>query len=366
MARPRLLGVCTLPPWPVIDGLSLRVANLLRTLSADWDITLLAPGSAPGVRRHLPLSLQGTGLSYPWRFDNRPLAAALEEALRERPDAALVWPGAEGAWLDRRTDVPAVLDIIDCNPLEFARAAGTGPWLGRARAAKEAAIAAFHTRRAVRGFGATACVGEADAAWMRRLGGRTVYVVPNGVTLPEAVAAPDPWPTVVFSGTLDYGPNVDAVAFMSGAIWPRIRADVPGARWMIAGRRPVAAVRALEGRDGIRVLPDVVDMAAAVQAGWLAVAPMRLGVGLKNKVLEAWASARPVVLTPCALNGLRLPPGHAGLVQAGAPGFAAAVVELLRDASGAARLGDAARSMVAQEFTWERAASRIDALLLKA
>jgi len=365
---PRLLAVCTLPPWPIRDGYSLRVANLLQQLARRWEITLLAPGDAPpGVARHVPLALSGTGVSYPWRFNDRPVAAAIGALLPTlRPDRALVWPGAESAWLDVASPMPAVLDMIDCNPREFLGNARHARGWDRVRAAREAAIAALYARRAVRGFAATACVGEADAAWMARLGGREVAVVPNGVALPGAGAPEHPRPTVVFAGTLDYAPNLDAVAFAAAEVWPRVRAMVPEARWIIAGHRPTAAVRALSGRDGIEVRADVPDMAAELSAAWVALAPMRTGVGLKNKVLEAWACARPVVLTRRALNGLVLPPGHAGLAQDKAAGMAEAAASLLRDGAARQRLGTAARAMVARDFTWAGAAARIDALLRRA
>ena len=367
---PRLLAVCTLPPWPIRDGYSLRVANLLRRLGRRWEITLLAPGRAPppGVARHVPLPLDGPGLSYPWRFDDRPLAAALAAALPEaRPDRALVWPGAEDAWLRTASPVPAVFDMIDCNPREFWAEACAG-WTAsrgrdRLRAARECALAAVAARRAVRGFAATVCAGGADAAWAARLGGRAVHAVPNGVALPDASAPEDPRPTAIFAGTLDYPPNVAAVAWAAASVWPGIRARVPDARWVIAGRRPVAAVRALHGRNGIEVRGEVADMAGEIHAAWVALAPMRTGTGIKNKVLEAWACARPAVMTGRATNGLVLPPGHAGLVQDGAAGLAEAAAALLRDAAARRRLGRAARATAARAFTWDGAAGRMDALL---
>ena len=370
---PRLLAVCTLPPWPIRDGYSLRVANLLRRLARRWEVTLLAPGRAPppGVARHVPLLLDGPGLSYPWRFDSRPLATALQAALpTARPDRALGWPGAEDAWLRAGPPVPAVFDMIDCNPREFwaeARAGWGASWgRDRLRAGRECVLAAMAARRAVRGFAATVCAGGADAAWAARLGGRAVHTVPNGVARPDAAGAEDPRPTVIFAGTLDYPPNVDAVAWAAASVWPGIRARVPDARWVIAGRRPVAAVRALDGRNGIEVRGEVADMAAELHAAWVALAPMRTGTGIKNKVLEAWACARPAVMTRRACNGLVVPPGHAGLVQDGAAGMAEAAAALLRDADARRRLGRAARATAAREFTWDGAAGRMDGLLRRA
>ena len=262
--------------------------------------------------------------------------------------------------------MPAVFDMIDCNALEFWRAAWAAKgWRARAWNAVEAIRAVGHGHRAVQGFAATACVGATDARWAARFGGRAVAVVPNGVAAVAMVGEEAEQPTVVFSGTLDYGPNVDAVAFLCGAVWPLIRAAVPGAVLVLAGRRPVQAILALDGRDGVVVRANVADMAAEIGAAWVAVAPMRTGVGLKNKVLEAWACGRPVVMSPMATNGLVLPAGHAGLVQAGAEGFARAVAALLADRTERWKLGEIARDAVRQSHSWAGAARQMQSLLTR-
>ena len=372
-AHPTLLAVCTLPPWPVRDGYALRVAGLVRGLATGWRITLVCPGDPPpGTARHLPVVLNGTGLAYPWRFDPAPVRAALLHAGPH--DRGLVWPGAEAAWRGAGTHgvPPAVMDMIDCNPLEFWRTAtgtpGAGPgWRARARAVRELPASLRWARYAVRGFTATACVGGDDAAGMARIGGRPVAVIANGVDLPGLGEAgsgrPDPAPTAAFVGTLDYLPNMDAVAFLARQVWPRVRAAVPGARLLIGGRRPGRAIQALHGRDGIEVLADVPSIPAVLSRAWIGLAPMRTGVGLKNKVLETWASARPCVLTPLAANGLVLPPGHEGLMAADAASLAAAAAALLRNQAGCLRLGGAARDWVAERFSWARAAEAVDVLL---
>jgi glycosyltransferase involved in cell wall biosynthesis len=371
-----LLAVCTLPPWPARDGYSLRVGNILRELAARWSIVLVSPeGEVPGLTEHIPVRLSGPGLTYPWRFDGAPLREALARAVaRHRPDRALVWPGAEALWFGARELPPAVMDMIDCNPLEFWRGAWSAPGVGgslreRARNLSEVGVAALYARRTVRSFAATLCVGGQDAAWMARIGGRgSVHVVPNGVALPDAAGIPAEAerPTLSFTGTLDYAPNVDAVRFAARRIWPRVLREVSEARFVIAGRRPVGEIAALDGRDGIAVETEVPEMAAVLGRCWVSLAPMRTGVGIKNKVLEAWACGRPVVMTPLATNGLVLPPGHAGLVSAGAAGLAAAAVALLRDEAGRRRLGLAAREHVARHCGWAAAAARVDELLRSA
>jgi glycosyltransferase involved in cell wall biosynthesis len=371
--RPRLLAICTLAPWPIRNGYALRVANLLRELAPRWSTTLLAPpcpageSLPPGIAEHVPVALEGPGLTYPWRFDQLPLRRALDRLMRDhRPDRALIWPGAEALWSNQAGLPPAVLDMIDCNPLEFWRGALA------ARGVREAwhnlgqiPVATLAARRAVRSFAATVCVGERDAAWMARVGGRRVHVVPNGVQVPDeaALAAEDARPTLGFTGTLDYAPNIDAVLHAATGIWPRIRREIADARFLVAGRNPVPEIAALHGNDGIEVLADLPDLVPVLGRCWACIAPMRSGVGIKNKVLESWACARPVAMTPLATNGLTLPAGHAALVAAGADALAGRVVALFRDGARRRRLGLAAREHVLRHGSWSAAADRIDQLL---
>ncbi len=278
-----------------------------------------------------------------------------------------MWAGAEALWFGRSDLPPAVVDVIDCNPLEF--------WRGflsyrdlrqRYRALRELPVATRYARRTVRSYTATITVGEADARWLRWIGGRdSVHVVPNGVDLPSLETIPDEanQPTLCLTGALDYQPNIEAVLFAAKAIWPRIHVEMPQARFVIAGRNPVPAVLALAGQANIEVAADVPEMTAVLGRSWVALAPMRSGVGIKNKVLEAWACARPVVMTPLATNGLIVPDDHRALVAGTAEGMAASVVAMLRDPDRRHRLGESARRTVQTHFTWAGAATRVDALL---
>jgi polysaccharide biosynthesis protein PslH len=369
--RRSLLAVATLPPWPPLNGYSLRVSHLLEHLADRWSITLIAPPSdaVPSrITRHVPVALPGRGVTYPWRFDQTELHATLNRVVRgHRPDRALVWAGAESLWFGR-SDLPsAVVDVIDCNPLEFWRGfLSYHEFRQRYRALREIAVATRFARRTVRSFVATVCVGEADARWLRRISGRdTVHVVPNGVDIPapERIATEAAVPTLSFTGALDYQPNIEAVLYAAKAIWPRVLRSVPQARFVVAGRNPAPEVTALGDLPNIDIAPDVPDMMPVIGRSWVSIAPMRSGVGIKNKVLEAWACARPVVLSPLATNGLIVPADHADLVGTSADAMAASVVALFNDADRRRRLGRSARQNVQAHFAWGGAADRLNALL---
>ena len=345
------------------------MANLLEALAPAWDITLLAPaGPVPlCVAEAVGVSLPQAS-TVPWRYDASPLGEALDRMLaRRRFDRALMFAGAEALGFRRRDLPPAVADLIDCNALEVWREVRTTPnWRARLYWLRELIISARYARRGFRAFAATTCVGEMDATWLKRMGGRRVHVVPNGVALPESAPPEAEQPVLSFTGTLDYHPNVDAALFAARAVFPLVRAALPEARLLIAGRRPVPQVRQLATLPGVEVLADVADMRAVLARTRVGLAPMRAGSGIKNKVLEAWACARPVVMTRVAANGLSVPEGHASLVRDGPEAQAEAAIGLLRDPGRAAALGALARAHVAAVFSWERQAERLDRILREA
>ena len=190
-----------------------------------------------------------------------------------------------------------------------------------------------------------------------------VTVVGNGVVLPSAreVAAPDSG-IVGFVGAMDYAPNIDAVTWFGTEIWPAVRAEHPGARFHIVGRHPTAAVRRLGKRPGIEVIGEVTHVIESLKSWQLSVAPMRMGRGVQNKVLEAMAAARPVVLTSRAVAGLS-PRDRAHLTVADTgTEIAGAVNGLLSDVELCRRLGGEARHAVAQEHSWAREVAKLEAL----
>jgi glycosyltransferase involved in cell wall biosynthesis len=192
-----------------------------------------------------------------------------------------------------------------------------------------------------------------------------VQVVPNGVVLgaPARAGDEDPLPTVAFTGVLSYEPNVIAALHLADAIWPRVRARVPDARLVLAGRGPGPEILALASRAGIEVQADVPDMAAVLRRAWLAVAPMRSGAGIKNKILEAWAVGRPVVLSPLAANGLQLDAEASRWIAAEPDAAAERIAELLGSSELRRRTGAHLHALAAEHHSWGGAARKLSACL---
>ena len=168
---------------------------------------------------------------------------------------------------------------------------------------------------------------------------------------------------IVFTGTMDYWPNIDAVTWFAHEVLPRIRERDSHARFHIVGMRPERAVQALQG-EAVDVTGRVADVRPYLRHACVVVAPMRIARGIQNKVLEAMAMARPVVLTSGAAAALSIQHGVELDVADDAPGFAARVLELM-DPARAAAMGRLARERVVADYAWASRLSSIDELLAR-
>jgi glycosyltransferase involved in cell wall biosynthesis len=167
---------------------------------------------------------------------------------------------------------------------------------------------------------------------------------------------------VVFTGTMDYWPNVDAVTWMATEILPLIRRSRPELQFYIVGSNPSPEVVKLGGLPGIVVTGRVADVRPYVAHARAVVVPLRIANGIQNKVIEAMAMAKPVIATPRALTGVVLDRDQEVVVGDGAAGFAEAVLSTLaRD--DLAALGFHARARVLASYVWETNLAGFDPLL---
>jgi sugar transferase (PEP-CTERM/EpsH1 system associated) len=169
---------------------------------------------------------------------------------------------------------------------------------------------------------------------------------------------------VVFTGAMDYWPNVDAVVWFAAEVLPRLRESHPDVRFHIVGMRPAPAVQALAG-DGVAVSGTVPDVRPYLAHAAVVVAPLRVARGIQNKVLEAMAMARPVVVSTDCASGIDAAAGVDLEVAADTEEFVARVDALLRDPARAVRMGAAARNRVLAHYDWDARLSRFDRWLLQ-
>ena len=157
---------------------------------------------------------------------------------------------------------------------------------------------------------------------------------------------------LVFSGSMDWHPNEDAVLYFVETILPRIRAQVPDVTFTVVGRNPTGRVREIAERAGAVVTGTVDDVRPFIAAGEVYVVPLRAGGGTRLKIFEALAMARPVVSTTVGAEGLGIGPGRHFLAADDPGAFADTVVSLLRDPARRRALGDAGRRLVESCYGW--------------
>jgi glycosyltransferase involved in cell wall biosynthesis len=202
-------------------------------------------------------------------------------------------------------------------------------------------------------------VTDADARAMRWVAGVPhVDVLPNGVDLDwyrpiGEAGSPD---SAVFWGRLDFGPNVQALEWFCQHVWPRVRERRRDARFTIIGFNPTEPVTKLARVPGVSLQPDVPDMRTEVGRHGVVVLPFVSGGGIKNKLLEAAAMARPIVCTARACLGLT---GDPPLIVAGTPGdWVQVLTGLWRDDAHRLERGRALRTWVESHHTWDGVAGR--------
>jgi glycosyltransferase involved in cell wall biosynthesis len=369
MSRRLLLAVSRNGPWPHEDGYTVRVGELLRQVAREWDIVLVAPLRPGASAADEPLAFAERIVvprnDAPGAFmqtDQAPLLAAAQAALaRWQPAATLLWGVLDAVPL--APFQPALLDFIDSMTLTHLRSARHARRLGdRLRSLRDVLAWARAERSLVREAAASLVAGPGDASVLRRLAGRsTVHVIPNGVSLPPPAApgSRSPEPSVIFTGVLGFTPNVDAAVWFARDVLPLARRVHPGARFVVAGRRPAPEVLALGELPGVSIEADVADMTACLRRAWIAVAPMRRGAGVKNKVLEAWAAGLPVVMTPIATNGLSLDAEAQAWVGRDAEELASRVVRLFSEPDALERRGRAARDLAERQHAWSSVGDRL-------
>lgn len=167
---------------------------------------------------------------------------------------------------------------------------------------------------------------------------------------------------VVFCGTMDYWPNVDAVTWLVRDIWPRLRVNRPELRLHIVGRHPTAAVQQLAGPD-VHVTGTVADVRPYLQHAACVLAPVRLARGIQNKVLEAMSMGQAVVATSRCADAIEAQAGVHLLTADDADGFVRQAQQLLQSPQQTAAMGRDARQCVLDRYTWPARLAEVDAFL---
>ena len=348
------------------DEADVAAAEALRPLVATMHVELRrrskAMAAALGLLKRSAMSVAA--------FGSRDMSGFVDRVLADEPiEQVYVFSGQMAQYAP--ADRPFVMDFVDMDSRKFAdyaaRESGPMRWVWQREAKRLFRFERETARRAV----VSLFVTEAEAALFRErsdLSADCVQVLENGIDLAAyrpVPHLPDTAPLLVFTGQMDYLPNVDAAFGFARDVLPLIRARHPTVRFAIVGRNPTAALTALDGRDGVTVTGGVPEVQSWLARADVVVAPLAIARGVQNKVLEAMAMARPVVASPQAYQGIDAEPGRDLIVAEGSAAQAGAIAGLLDDPLRAEALGAAARARVEARYAWAARLAPLDAMLVR-
>ena len=386
----KLLVLLSRFPYPLDKGDKLRAYNQLRFLSERHEICLftlsdemvtaeakaavrpLCRGGVvvhrlrrPGIARNMAWALaSGLPLQVGYFYDKL-AQRQVDGLLRDfRPDHVYCQLIRMAEYLRAYAhELPMTLDFMDVFSAGMARRAMQAPLWQRPVLALEAHRLLTYEAAAFDWFQHHTIISDQDRQLIQHPRRDQIKIVLNGIDTDFF----RPQPTVakefdlLFCGNMSYHPNVDAAGFLAEEILPLVRQRHPGARLLVAGTTPAPRVLALASAQ-VQVSGWVPDIRTAYASARVFVAPMRVGTGLQNKLLEAMAMALPCVTTPLANNALGGTDGQELCVAAGASALAAAISSLLDDAVEAEKLAVSGQTFVKHHYTWAGATVRLEAL----
>jgi sugar transferase (PEP-CTERM/EpsH1 system associated) len=386
----RILFLSHRVPYPPNKGDKIRSFNELKHFSRHYEVDLLSFCDNPEEISHaealrkfcrnvilIPLNrrfqqvraLRSMLQGKPWTlgyFSSPEMRAAVHEFLSAgRQDAVFVFSSSMAPYVASAAQIPKVLDFVDSDASKWLQYAQFKPLPASWVFAYEGKRLADFERQMVQAFDASVFVSARDATQLLNPEHRQkIHVVQNGIDL-EYFSLSKPAEAssiIIFTGAMDYFPNVDAVTFFAGSVFPLVRSRCPDAEFHIVGSRPAPGVRRLGDLPGVTVTGTVPDIRPFLAKSKVAVIPMRISQGIQNKILEAMAAGLPVVTTPAAAAGFASIGEMPLAVAASAEDFAGHVVQFLREPLPLIR-AQACRDYLGRHYNWDTNLSMLDELL---
>lgn len=355
----------------VDDPADWQYEQVLRDICASCLLRPLRPFLAK--LRSLPAFIGRDPLTRRYFHDGH-IARWLDDlAARRKPDRVFVFSSGVADYVmgPRWAGARRIIDMVDVDSDKWRQYAAAKSGLSRWIYGREARTLADFERQASTLFDATLFVSEAEADLFRTLSPATaakVHAVGNGVDcafFDPAIGFADPYPAgvtpLVFTGAMDYWPNVDAVVWFAEQVLPRVMARLRNAALFVVGANPDWRVQALDASPVITVTGRVDDIRPYIAHARVVVAPLQVARGVQNKVLEGMAMAKPVVASPMALEGLDAASGREILVAKTPDEYARMVLEAV--AGGHPDMGGLARRRVFGSYSWQASYEKMLAIL---
>jgi sugar transferase (PEP-CTERM/EpsH1 system associated) len=395
MDKPKLLYLVHRIPYPPNKGDKIRSFHFLRALAAEYEIFLgtfvddpddkqYIEALKPFCRESCCIDLQpktakikslrgllsGEALSLPY-YRNPDLQDWVDKTIREQGiGRVLIFSSPMAQYVEKYPELRLVADFVDVDSDKWRQYSASKRWPASWIYRREAEKLLAYEQHVAAHANATLFVSEQEAKLFKTLtpaNADKIGFVNNGVDtdhfdpgLPYVSPFPAEQESIVFTGAMDYWANIDAVSWFAEQVFPAVKQNRTAARFYIVGAKPSKEVQQLaENNPAVIVTGRVDDVRPYVAYASVVVAPLRIARGIQNKVLEAMAMAKPLVVTSAAMEGI---PGEAELQLAiadAADDFADRVLDFLQ----APVLAATNRDYVTADFSWQQNGHKLCQLL---
>lgn len=389
----KILFLANRTPYPPYRGDKLKIFNLAKRLTKKHELHLLTFAQSDedlSYRQELEKIFQKVHLvklskyqsaincmAAAWTktplqvlyFKSAAMAKKLDEVIaQENFDAVHVQHLRMSPYLKANKGLPRILDMPDAFSLY---------WQRRVQAANNPLLKLFNKleykrllnyEQVMNEYDLSLVCSKEDQEYLKSEQNiNNVSLLPNGVDLDTFIAQNHDYShnkTLLFTGNMDYAPNVDAVQYFVQDILPFIQQVHPNVNFIIAGQRPVKKVQDLAS-EHVKVTGFVEDLAAVYNDASVVVAPLRFGAGTQNKVLEAMAMGVPVVCSNIGFKGLGIESGEGAFMKIETNEFAKTVINLLSSEELRHATGEIGMTVIRENFSWDAIAQQLEQYLLQ-
>jgi glycosyltransferase involved in cell wall biosynthesis len=368
-------------PYPIEAGDTLRIYNICRKLSAEHSLTLLSLCNSQEAYRQQPDSvfdriervyhsrwrawyqsfkalLKGEPLQLGY-FRSQKFASRTDDLLEEH-DLVLAHFIRTGQYIEKRSDIPTVLEMTDAFSLNYKRVSSLNRWSFKELLYRiESPRVYQYEKSTVYDFDLVSLVSDVDRSFLLNGGQQKmdhVRVYTNGIDLESRpFSQPSESPNMVFIGNMRTVHNQTSCEYFIQKIFPLVREEIPDATFKIIGSAPEFIKKKYEYNQGVQVTGWVDSISEASEDAFCGIGVMRVGCGLQNKILEYMALGLPVIANEIGIEGIDLSPGTEAWVAESPEEIASLLVDLYQDRGHKTKLAHAAREFVERYHTWDAA-----------
>lgn len=302
-------------------------------------------------------------------FRSNAMKVALQNLLfREKFDVVHVQHLRMAQYLSDQQEIPRILDLPDAFSLYWTRKQATtkNPFLRYFEGVEQKRV--YQYERVLASFNLSLVCSAEDKQYLEQAHHLdNISLLPNGVDTSTFTAVHHDYRhnhSLLFTGNMDYGPNIDAVNYFVEEILPKVQFHFPKIKFVIAGQRPVPKVLAL-ANEHVKVTGFIPNLASEYNAASVVVAPLRFGAGTQNKVLEAMAMGVPVVCSHIGFKGLGIESGEGAIMQTEPEAFAQSIIQLLSSEKMRQTVGQQGVSIIQSKFSWDIIAKQLEGYFIE-